>query len=240
MAEPMSPEERALLAGELSLGLLSGEDRLVTERLRAEDSVFAAEVDAWDARFAGFYGEIVPVTPEGRVWSAVEQRLPANDPGPAGGAGGWKWATAGFAGIAAALAVMLVTRPDPVAPPPVVVAEAPAPVPSETLIAQINDGDGASMLAVRIDPGDGVLRVRAMAIPPSAGEPELWVIPAGGAPTSLGLIAREGGSEVRLAGDVGRLITDGATLALTLEPADGAPHAAPTGDVLGTARLTRL
>lgn len=250
MAEPMTPEERALLAGELSLGLLSGAERLAAEQLRAEDPVFAAEVDAWDQRFAGLYAEIKPIAPTQRVWSAVERRLPpiaANDPGPAltGGAGGWKWATAGFAAIAATLALMLVTQPDPVAPPPVVVAEAPEPLPpeplpTETLVAQLNDGEGASMLAMRLDPQGGVLRVRATAIPAGAGEPELWVIPEGGAPTSLGLIARDGESEVRLAGDTGRLFADGATLALTLEPADGAPHAAPTGDILSTARITLL
>lgn len=251
MADPMTPEERALLAGELSLGLLSGAERLAAERLRAEDPLFAAEVDAWDERFAGLYAEITPVAPTERVWGAVAQRLPAvaaNDPGAAltgGGAGAWKWATAGMTAIAATLALMLVTRPEPVAPPPVVVAEAPEPLPpeplpTETLVAQLNDGEGASMLAVRLDPQGGVLRVRATAIPAGAGEPELWVIPEGGAPTSLGLIARDGESDVRLAADTGRLLADGATLALTLEPATGAPHAAPTGDILGTARITLL
>lgn len=236
-----------LLAGELALGLLDGDELATAERLRRDDAGFAAQVAWWQEQFDGLYAEVPSVAPGDAVWPAIVARLPAATPVAANDAGPalwpWKLAAGGFGALAATLALMLVTRPDPApveAPPPVIVQAEPTPVPTETLVAQLNDGEGASMLAARLEASDGRLVVRATAIPDGAGEPELWVIPAGGAPRSLGLIAREGESRVRLGGDLASLVADGATLALTLEPADGAPHSAPSGDILGTARITRL
>lgn len=236
-----------MLAGELALGLLEGDERAQAEMLRADDAGFAELVEWWQTQFDGLYGEVPTVVPGDAVWTAIAARLPAaaaNDAGPAvlpsSSAWPWKVATGGFGAIAAALALVLITRPDPVP----VVAPAPEPVivqaPGDTLVAQLQDGEGASMLAARLDEREARLVVRATAIPEGAGEPELWVIAEGGAPRSLGLIAREGESAVQLVGELASLVADGATLALTLEPADGAPHSAPSGDILGTARITRL
>jgi anti-sigma-K factor RskA len=242
----MNPEDRDLLAAELALGLLSGEDRFAAERLRDADAGFAGEVAAWEARFADFYLEIAEVAPDPVVWRRIMERLAtdapvrpaANDDRPVRGSGAlpWKISTGLFGAMAAGLAVVLIVRPEPPAPPAPVVVQAPA----ETLVAQLNASDGSSMLAARLDTQQRQLRVRATAIPAGAGEPELWVIPAGGAPRSLGLVARDGETLVALVGDLDRLVADGATLALTLEPREGAPHAAPTGDILGAARITRL
>ncbi|HTG38304.1 anti-sigma factor [Sphingomonas sp.] len=243
-SNPPIPEDMDLLAAELVLGLLPVGERTQAEARRAADPAFDAAVLAWERRLAPLYDEIADVAPDPSLWPRIEARLPvapaANDDRP-GTVLPWKVATGLFGTVAAALALVLITRPDPQplpAPEPQVV-QAPAPAPAETLVAQLNDGEGASMLAIRLDT-DGQLRVRATDIPDGTGEPELWVIPAGGAPVSLGLIAREGESRVALDGSRGGLLVDGATLALTLEPREGAPHAAPSGDILGTARITRL
>lgn len=240
MTEAMAPGERDMLAAELALGLLSGEARVEAETLRDTDPTFADEVTGWEERFAAFFAEIPVVAPSADLWPRIAARLADNDDAPiATGGGGralpWKVATGLFGTVAAALALVLVTRPEPVAPPPVVVQ-----APAETLVAQLNAADGGSMLAARLDGERARLRIRATAIPDGTGEPELWVIPAGGAPTSLGLIARDGQTDVALTTEIRRLIVDGATLALTLEPREGAPHTAPKGDILGTARITQL
>lgn len=244
-SEPPVAESPDLLAAELVLGLLPADERAQSEALRERDPAFDAAVIAWEGRLAPLYDEIAEVAPDPALWSRIEARLPAvaaNDDVPAS-ALPWKVATGLFGTIAAALALVLITRPEPQPAPEPRIVEAPAPeviqAPAETLVAQLNDGEGASMLAVRLDAG-GELRVRATAIPAGQGEPELWVIPAGGAPVSLGLIAREGESRVALTGPRDGLLIDGATLALTLEPREGAPHQAPSGDILGTARITRL
>ncbi|WP_245844203.1 anti-sigma factor [Sphingomonas spermidinifaciens] len=233
-------DEDDVLAAETALGVLEGEDRAAAEARRASDPAFAAAVEAWEARLAPFHEEVLPVAPSPDLWSRIEAALPrsaANDSRPA--IGGWRAAALSFGGIAAALALVLVTRPaTPPAPPAPPAQQQPAPAPA-ALIAQLPDAEGASMLAARYDQGDA-LDVRATAIPEGPGEPELWVIPADGAPVSLGQFARSGASRLALAPTTRALLRDGATLALTLEPAEGAPHAAPSGTILGTARLTRI
>jgi anti-sigma-K factor RskA len=238
-SEPPVPEDRGLLAAEYVLGLLEGDERVAAAALAERDPAFAAEVDAWEARFAAFYAEVAPVVPDRDLWPLIAARLPrepANDTAPS--VLPWKIATGLFGSIAAALALVLVTQPAPPVPAPMPQPTA-APAPSDILVAQLVAGDGASMLAAAVDPMAGV-RINATAIPAGAGEPELWVIPEGGAPVSVGQIARTGEFTIRLTPEQQQLMRDGATLALTLEPADGAPHAAPTGAILGTARITRL
>jgi anti-sigma-K factor RskA len=240
-SEPPVPEDRGLLAAEYALGLLEADERAAAAALAERDPAFAAEVAAWEARFAAFYAEIAPVVPDRDLWPLIAARLPqvpANDAAPS--VLPWKIATGIFGSIAAALALVLVTQPAPPVPTPTPAPQPTvAPVPSDILVAQLVAGDGASMLAAAVDPAANV-RINATAIPAGSGEPELWVIPEGGAPVSVGQIARTGEFTIRLTPEQQQLMRDGATLALTLEPADGVPHAAPTGAILGTARITRL
>ena len=69
---------------------------------------------------------------------------------------------------------------------------------------------------------------------------ELWLIPAGDKPHSLGLI--EPGQPVRL--DVPRdlvaRINADATLAVSMEPPGGSPTGQPTGPVVASGKLTSL
>jgi anti-sigma-K factor RskA len=235
MADVLTPEERDVLAGEWVLGLLDGEARDEAARRGADTPGWAQAIADWEARLSGLYDEVREEAPPAHLWARIEaQVMPANDDSP-DAARPWKLATALMTAVAASLAVVVAMRP-PARPdvPPAIVVEQRGPA----LVAQLNDDEGNSMLAIRAE--DAALTVRATAIPDGAGEPELWVIPAGGAPVSLGLIAREGETRVALADDRRALVADGATLALTLEPREGAPHAAPTGDILGTARITRL
>lgn len=232
-------DERDFEAAEYVLGLLSGEPRIAAEARLLADPEFARAVDRWQAHLAPLFDEIAAETPARDLWPAIAARLPrpaANENAPR--VLPWKIATVGFGSIAAALALMMVVRPDPVPPAPAPTAPVTQPA-GDILIAQLVTSDGLSMLAAKLDPADG-MRVNVTEIPQGEGEPELWVIPAGGSPVSVGMIPRNGEFSVPLS-DVQRvLMQDGATLALTLEPPQGAPHAAPTGDILATARITRL
>ena len=62
--------------------------------------------------------------------------------------------------------------------------------------------------------------------------PELWLIPAGQAPRSLGAVAINESQTVTVPEDVRAALVAGSTLAITLEPAAGIPHAAPTGAII--------
>ena len=121
----------------------------------------------------------------------------------------------------------------------------PAPVeivraPDRAVIAQLGSGDAPALLAAAYDPEGGVLRIRAVRLPASQLAPELWVIPADGVPRSLGLVAADGVTKVAVDAPHRALLKDGATLAITLEPRDGAPHQAPSSAPIAAGKISTI
>jgi anti-sigma-K factor RskA len=67
---------------------------------------------------------------------------------------------------------------------------------------------------------------------------ELWIIPAGKAPLSLGAVSITRPLTVQVPADArAALSARGSVLAITLEPAAGVPHAAPSGPVIASGPL---
>jgi anti-sigma-K factor RskA len=226
MADPvLTTEERDTLAGELALGVLEGEDRARALRLQLADPVFAAEVRGWAERLAPLhagFGETA--APEG-LWARIEARL-SN--------GGdvllrrrlrrWRGGALLSGAIAAGLALVLLLD-----------TRAPAPL----VVAQLAGDTPGTLVTAAYDPASGALRLRA-AMPGDALAPELWVIPADGVPRSLGLIAENGTTNLPVAVGHRALIADGATLAVTMEPRTGAPHAAPSSAPVASGKITTI
>ncbi|AQR74409.1 anti-sigma factor domain-containing protein [Sphingomonas sp. LM7] len=226
----LSPEEFDLLAAELALGVIEGEDRVRALRLQLADRSFRTAVAAWQERLAPMLAEIPSAAPGTGVWPRIEQMLaPVASGGVLRKLRAWRAGAVAASAAAALFAVLLLTRP------------APEPIrPAEAAVAQLLDQSGAALLVARYDQASGTLRVRAVRLPESQRVPELWVVPAGGAPQSLGLINRTGVSNVAAEPAVRALLQDGAVIAVTLEPADGLPHQAPSGAILGSAPLSTL
>ena len=69
---------------------------------------------------------------------------------------------------------------------------------------------------------------------------ELWLIPSGDRPRSLGLI--QAGQPIRLTipPELAGAFTSDATLAVSLEPPGGSPTGPPTGPVIAHGKLTSL
>ena len=65
----------------------------------------------------------------------------------------------------------------------------------------------------------------------TATSPELWLIPPGEAPRSLGMVPRDRAIRVALPVQL-RAVTPDTLFAISLEPAGSGPHAAPTGPVV--------
>ena len=61
---------------------------------------------------------------------------------------------------------------------------------------------------------------------------ELWLIPPGQAPRSLGAVSIDRARTVAVPAALRADLTSQAVLAITLEPAAGIPHAAPTGPIV--------
>jgi anti-sigma-K factor RskA len=233
MAEPLSPE-RDLLAAELALGVLEGEEHAQALRLSLADPAFAAAVDAWRARLEALGEDFTEAAPPD-LWPAIDARL--GDRGPSiGQLRFWRWSAIGSGALAASLAAVLVFAP---APEPVTVVREVVRAPDTMAVAQLGGEAGAS-LAANYDPGQGALRIRAIAMPASELAPELWVIPADGVPRSLGLVSASGTTNVAVPARLRALIVDGATLAITMEPVDGAPHAAPSSAPVAAGKISKI
>jgi anti-sigma-K factor RskA len=233
------PHDDDLLAGELVLGVLDGEARCAAQRRRESDAAFAARVAAWERRLGGLLADIAPVDAPAQAWPRVRTRLGWS---PVDGAKPGLWQSVGFwrgvsaLGLAAAAALALYVlraAPDVVpSPAPVPIVQAPplAPVPVVTLASDA----GAPVFLASIDVAHGRVRVMPVpAAPDAAGRvPELWLIPAGEAPRSLGVIDTAQAREIPVPADLGRALVAGSLLAVSLEPPGGAPHGAPTGPIV--------
>lgn len=233
MPDPITPEERDVLAAELALGLLEGEERAQAMRLRLSDPAFAAAVDAWGRRFEPLY-ENFEQQPSPALWSAIELRLNgAGDHYTRRALQRWRAGALASGVLAASLGAVLLLRP---LPAPIEVIRAP----EKAAIAQLGGGDAPALLAATYDPAGGELRIRAVRLPDSKLAPELWVIPADGVPRSLGLVAADGVTKIAVDAPHRALLLDGATLAITLEPREGAPHRAPSSAPIAAGKISTI
>ena len=232
-SKPPSDDPRDL-AAEYALGLLDGTERAEARALLSSNPSFLAEVDAWTARLAPLLDEVEPSRPPNRLWPAIAAAT--------GGASDnvvalkrrvsvWQGISAGMTALAASLAVVLL-QPAP---------QAPVQSPAAPMVAMVSDEGKTITVVANWDPDDRQL-VLAMAgdMPEDPGKAhELWVIPQGGTPRSLGTMADKPMSRMELAETLADLLSQGATIAISVEPPGGSPTGAPTGPVIASGTLER-
>jgi anti-sigma-K factor RskA len=219
VTDELTPEEeREALAAELALGLLEGQARADALRLRLSEPDFAASVAQWEERLGPLYDRFVPAVPGEELFARIEAMLPPAARQPTlHQLRRWRLAAAGSAAVAAALALVLLFQPPP----------APVPAAPQLAVARIEGAAAGPLVRASLDRGSGRMRLAIEGIAPGELAPELWVIPAGGKPVSLGQISRSGSAEMEVSPEQRTLLQDGATLAITMEPVSSAPHAAP-------------
>lgn len=220
-------DENVLLAGELALGLLDGDERAVALRLVLADPAFAREVERWRTRFAALAdeGSEIAVAPE------VEARVMRAVDGPRPRPSGWRWVAALTGAAAAALLVVVLSRP---VPPP---AAAPPVVQRAPLLVAVLQPKDAEAIGAIYDPGDRGVRLSGPVAVPTGRDLELWAIGADGVPHAAGLVPRGGGHLI--AGHAAP-IAAGVTLALSVEPSGGSPKPTPTGPVIASGKLVAI
>ncbi|MBD8677227.1 anti-sigma factor [Sphingomonas sp. CFBP 13720] len=236
MPDSATIDEDDLAAAELMLGVPTEAERAVLQARADRDPTFAARVERWNERLAPLFMEIAPVPAPAGSWDRIAARLPV-DPAPVlqRRVRRWQWATGAATAVAAGLAVLLAI------PTPPVVVERPAPVIVPQLaVAQLSDESGTPLLAVGIERRSGQVSVRLQDLPAAARVPELWIIPSGGTPRSLGLIRADGTIDVAIPHDLRASLGKDATLAVSMELPEGAPHAAPAGPVVATGAVVTL
>ena len=211
------------IAREYVVGTLRGRPRTRFETVMSSNTQAQRCVRDWEERLLPLSLELAPVVPQGSVWRAVDARLDREARGRGGdgasspGLTRFRWAIAAMiALVAVGLGWLLVTRPGA---PTAVAVLAPEGQPAIWNVETYPDRE-----RIRI--------VVAGQIPAQPGKSyELWALPEGGAPVSLGLMPSK--SEARRL-DTTQLAALAAStkVAVSLEPPGGSPTGAPTGPVL--------
>lgn len=235
LAPDLTPrDETDLFAAEYVIGLLDDAAHAVAARRRETDPDFARDVDGWERRLAALIGEIGPVAVRDDIWPRIAARLPMahGQGGVWNSLGFWRGATALAAAIAAALAVvvMMPARSGPTsATPPTI-----EPILAST---RMQASDGQVMFVVTLDTASKRVIVTPIGGDGAPGHShELWLLPEGGAPVSLGVMPSE--STAAMPAISGLEV--GSALAISVEPEGGSPTGQPTGAVVAQGELTAL
>ena len=223
MTDTVSPaEDDDAAAAEYVLGVQDAADRTGVEQRIRSDAAFARRITDWEYRLGGLNGGFAEV-PAPDLLPAIEARLFGRADVPRRA---WlpRWLLgAGLAGALALVALLILPPPAPPTPEAPVVATLVAE--GQTLVYAARYDAAAGELIVTRTGGEAAEATKVH---------ELWLIAGGAAPLSLGLIDATGLRRALPA------LPPGAVLAISLEPAGGAPDGVPTGPVLVTGTVAAL
>jgi anti-sigma-K factor RskA len=226
------------MAAEYVLGVLDAGERREAESRIASDAGFAREVASWEGRFMPLLAEVAAVPVPDYVWQRICSALdmPATrrksrpEPGLWQSLAFWRWLTGGALAAAAACAFILFSAPRIIAPP-----TGPA------LVSTLSNDNGIAGYVALVSADKASLTITPLAGAPVDGRAEeLWLIPKGQAPLSLGLLEPGHAQVVRIPDRMLAEVGTEAVFAVTLEPHEGAPHAAPSGPVIAKGGLALL
>jgi anti-sigma-K factor RskA len=222
-----------LLAAEYVLGVLGATERRLAQQRMARDQGFAEEVAFWEERLGGLADAVEPVAPSAQAWRRIARALRMRDSTAPReslwqSVAFWRSFALGSAALAAASIGALTFIEI-------------APLPRAPMMATLGSAGGQPSFVAAVNAGGtSLVVVPASLVTPDQRALELWLIPAGEEPHSLGLI--EPGQPVRI--EVPRelvaRLTEDAALAVSIEPPGGSPTGRPTGPVVASGKLASL
>ncbi|WP_421953073.1 anti-sigma factor [Pelagibacterium sp.] len=226
-------EERRVAVAEYVLGLTGAQSRAALARAVETNPGLAAEVAAWEQRFAAFNDDYVPTTPPAGLLNQIEQKLfpetVLRTP--------WYnslllWRS--LAGAAAAVAVIAVglNLVQPGIEPP---GDAPQ------LVAAMQTVDSDVSFLARYDSAAGALRVSGTGSPAGEGSDyELWFIEGDNAPISMGILDVAQAQTIAVDETLRGQMTQGITLAVTREVEGGSPTGDPQGPIVAAGPIAAI
>jgi anti-sigma-K factor RskA len=235
------PDETNDLAAEYALGVLTGDELRRAAELARTDARFGEEVARWSGRLAPMLDEVDAAPPPESAWTGIQRRLS----GPADNVvqlrrrvHRWRGVAAAMTALAACLAIFIVVRPLPPAPAP---SRIERPARAAPLLAMLGNDEHGTRVVASWDPAEQRLVLAVTGDMPSdpSHSHELWVIPPGGKPRSLGTMGTATQMHMELADALAHLLQQGATIAISVEPRGGSPTGAPTGPVVASGALTK-
>lgn len=228
-----------VLAAEYVLGLIEGADLADAERRLANDPAFAAAVDRWRERLTPWFDDAPEREHSPELWEKISAALPpvsANDnaAGLRRSMSLWRGYAAVMTAATLALAALVTLRSPDVLPPTTI--DAPAPM----LVATLALPD-AGAISLTVDHRTNRVVATAVGITPDGiHSHELWLVPARGAPQSLGVLDPAAPNIMPTAATLLAVLQSGATVAVSAEPLGGSRQAGPSGPVLTTAQLREI
>jgi anti-sigma-K factor RskA len=223
----MTPDNRELidrLASEYALGTLRGPARRRFERWRASTPFVDERCRFWEERLMHLAKDLKPVQPPAHVWTAIQQRLNLTSR---------QTALRRIRSFALAASVVLIVG--------VAALLYWRSVPSirATAVATISAKTGEHLWDLQVFGNADRLLVRAAKLPerPAGSDYELWALPKGAAPVSLGVLPAAGASSRSLTVMQKQALALSTQVAVSIEPLGGSPTGQPTGAVLYVAPL---
>jgi anti-sigma-K factor RskA len=234
-------------AAEYVLGVLDRTAHRDAELRIAHDATFARDVAAWQRRLAPLLDEIAPVPAPFALWPRIQAAVGLESNSAAAAASSQRptaslWRNLGFwrglAGAALAAAVASVAALflswHAIVPSPPAVA-------TQELVATLAQDDGKALFVATIDAQRGRLIVQPLAVSlPQGRVAELWLIPPGDAPHSLGIVDAQHAQPVIVPTNLRAALGPNAIVAITVEPPGGGPGGKPSGPVLAKGSIGLL
>jgi anti-sigma-K factor RskA len=230
MNTPIEDGNNNLRYAEYVLGVLDADTRAeVAHEVLVSDEA-ATAVALWQRRLMPLTDTIGDVTPAPYVWARIHDALELESPTKVTPRKGlwnnlqlWHWLGIGASAVAVALlVVVLLPRPTPTV------------VNAGYMASTIQQDNGTTGWTATMD----LQHARMVVVPatPVAFDqgraPELWLIPAGGKPISVGMIARDKPTTLALDPALLAQLGPTAALAVSVEPIGGSPTGQPTGAVI--------
>ena len=234
------PELLELRAASHALGPRRGGARRRVETLAREQAPVRAAALVWQGRLAGMTELQQPVTPDPAVWTRIRNLIDAEQaqqalarqrdnaaPIASPSTGGWLRSLTLWRGAAAAGALVAVLAVGV----GLNLREPLINAPAVQYVAVLSDDKAAASMLVTFDPKKKQLVLQRVGTFREGTDKslQLWALPPGGAPRSLGVL--DNAPALRLAASESDVRVP--ALAISLEPKGGVPSAGgPTGPVL--------
>ena len=225
-------EGERLTAAEYVLGVLGAAERRQALQRLAHDQPFASEVAFWEERLGVLADAVAPVAPPDRAWSRIARAVRMPDPSQPRESlwrslAFWRSFAIGAAALAAASIGGLTF---------VEISPSRAP-----LLATLGTSSGQPTFVAAINAGGtSLMVVPAALLTQDPRAMELWLIPAGDKPHSLGLISPARPVRIDVPRELAGRMTPDTALAVSMEPPGGSPTGQPTGPVIASGKLASL
>jgi len=216
------------LAAEHVLGTLRGPARRRFERLCAESAAARGTLHRWEDHWSMLSRSLRPIQPSERVWANVSRRLFGARSAARRAS---RWRTWQLAAAASLIAVALIVG--------LIVHQQQPPLQTLAVL-----GTDSAHPLWRIERRTQLAALTIRVVGPVQRLPgkayELWALPRGGAPVSLGLLPAGGTHERTLNAAQRAALLAADKVAVSVEPAGGSPTGSPTGPVVIVASLPAL